>query len=46
VNETTTNPAQAKTAKRTDDPFRISKCDMPKMEVPAQFREMTDKGLA
>ena len=28
------------------DPFGTSKYEMPKMEVPAEFREMTDKGVA
>jgi phasin len=46
MNETTTSRAQAKTAKPTDDPFGMSKYEMQKMEVPAQFRDMTDKGLA
>jgi hypothetical protein len=44
MNETTT--AQAKAANPICDPFGMSKYQMPKMEVPAQFREMTDKSLA
>jgi phasin len=44
MNETTT--AQAKAANPIYDPFGMSKYQMPKMEVPAQFREMTDKSLA
>jgi len=36
----------AKTAKHINDSFGMSNYEMPKMEVPVQFREMTDKGLA
>jgi phasin len=46
MNETTTGLTKAKTAKSINDPFGISNCETPKMEVPAQFREMTDKGVA
>ena len=46
MNETTTGHAQTKTAKPINDPLGMSKYQMPKMEVPAQFREMTDKGVA
>jgi phasin len=45
MNETIT-ATKAKTAKHITDPFGMSKYEMPKMEVPAEFREMTDKGLA
>jgi phasin len=46
MNETTTGATKTKTAKHITDPFGMSKYDMPKMEVPAEFREMTDKGVA
>jgi phasin len=46
MNETITGAAKAKTAKHITDPFGMSKYDMAKMEVPAEFREMTDKGVA
>jgi phasin len=46
MNETTTGATKAKTAKHITDPFGMSKYEMPKMEVPAEFREMTDKGVA
>jgi phasin len=46
MNETTTSTIKAKTAKEITDPFGMAKYQMPKMEVPAQFREMTDKGVA
>ena len=46
MNETTTGATKAKTAKYLNDPFGMSSHEMPKMEVPAQFREMTDKGVA
>jgi phasin len=42
MNETTA----PKTAKRIADSFDPSKFALPKMEVPAEFREMTDKGVA
>jgi phasin len=37
---------KANTAKHINDSFGMSKYEMPKMEVPAQFREMTDRGVA
>ena len=43
MNETT---AKTKTTKHIADPFGMLKYEMPKMEVPAEFREMTDKGVA
>ena len=47
MNETTTNPTTPKTAKRSmADFFDLSKFEMPKIEVPAELREMTDKGIA
>ena len=46
MNETTTGATKAKTGKHITDPFGMSNYEMPKMEVPAQFREMTDKGVA
>jgi phasin len=44
MNETTT--AQAKAANPIYDPFGMSKYQMAKMEVPAQFRQMSDQGVA
>ena len=46
MNETTTDATKAKTAKHMTDWFDLSQYEMPKMEVPAEFREMTDKGVA
>jgi phasin len=46
MNETITGATKAKTAKHVTDPFGMSKYDMAKIEVPAEFREMTDKGVA
>jgi len=46
MTETTTRATQANTAKHINDPFGMLNYDMPKMEAPAQFREMTDKGVA
>ena len=58
MNETTTNAATPQTEKRMGepskrgaDPFELSratmsKFEMPKIEVPAELREMTDKGIA
>jgi phasin len=46
MNETTTGATTAKTAKHMSDSFGLPKYEMPKMEVPAEFREMTDKGVA
>jgi len=46
MNETIIGGNKAKTAKSITDPFGMSKYEMPKMEVPAELREMTDKGVA
>ena len=46
MNETTTGATTAKTAKHMSDSFGLPKYEMPKMEVPAEFLEMTDKGIA
>ena len=46
MNETIVGGTKAKTAKHITDPFGMSKYEMPKMEVPAEFREMTDKSVA
>jgi phasin len=46
MNETTTGATTAKTAKHMSASFGLPKYEMPKMEVPAEFREMTDKGVA
>ena len=58
MNETTTNATTPKTEKRVGDPSKraadpfelsratTSKFEMPKIEVPAELREMTDKGIA
>jgi phasin len=58
MNETTTNATTPKAEKRTGDPSKraadpfelsraaMSKFEMPKIEVPAEFREITDKGVA
>jgi len=46
MNETTTEATKAKTAKHLSDAFGLPKYEMPKMEVPAEFREMTDQGVA
>ena len=46
MNQTTTDATKAKTAKHLSDSFGLPKYEMPKMEVPAEFREMTDKGVA
>jgi phasin len=46
MNETTTGATKAKTAKQMADSFGLSMYEMPKMEVPAEFREMTAKGVA
>jgi phasin len=42
MNESTTGA----TAKHMRAAFALPKYEMPKMEVPAEFREMTDKGVA
>ena len=46
MNETTTDATKAKTAKHMTDSFGLPRYEMPKMEVPAEFHEMTDKGVA
>ena len=51
MTEATTATTQAKTAKNSGSPFgqpnyEIPKIDLPKMEVPAAFRELADKGVA
>jgi phasin len=46
MTEATTVSTKATTAKPAAPPFGLPKYEMPKMEVPAEFREMTDKGLA
>jgi hypothetical protein len=37
---------EAKPAKHMSDSSGMSKYEMPKMEVPTEFRKMTDKGVA
>ena len=46
MTEITTSATKAKTAKHMPDSFALSKDAMPKLEVPAEFREMVDKGVA
>jgi phasin len=46
MSETIIGATKAKTAKHMADPLGMSKYEMPKMELPAEFREMTDKGVA
>jgi len=46
MTEITTSATKAKTAKHMPDSFALSKDAMPKLEVPAEFREMIDKGVA
>ena len=46
MNEITTSATKAKTAKHMTDSFALSKNAMPNLEVPADFREMIDKGVA
>jgi len=46
MNETTTSATTAKIAKHMTDTFGLPKYEMPKMEMPAEFREITDKGVA
>ena len=46
MNETTTSATNAKIAKHMTDTFGLPKYEMPKIEIPAEFREMTDKGVA
>jgi phasin len=46
MNEITADATKTKTAKHLSDSLGLPKYEMPKMEVPAEFREMTDKGVA
>ena len=46
MNETTTSATNAKIARHMTDTFGLPKYEMPKMEMPAEFREITDKGVA
>jgi phasin len=46
MNETTTRATNAKIEKHMTDTFGLPKYEMPKMEIPAEFREITDKGVA
>ena len=46
MNETATSAANAKIAKHTTDTFGPPKFEMPKMEMPGEFRGITDKGVA
>ena len=46
MNEITTSATKAKTAKHMRDSFGLSKNAMPQLEVPAEFHEMIDKGVA
>jgi phasin len=46
MNETTTSAANAKIARQMTDTLGLPKYEMPKMEMPAEFREITDKGVA
>ena|SRR5438067_11079448 len=46
MNETIIGAPKAKTAKHITDPFGTSKYEISKMEVPAEFRAMTDQGVA
>ena len=46
MNETTASATNAKIAKHMTDTFGLPKYEMPKMEIPAEFREITDKGVA
>ena len=46
MNGITTSATKAKTAKHMTDSFALSKNAMPNLEVPADFREMIDKGVA
>ena len=45
MNETTASATNAKIAKHMTDTFGLPKYEMPKMEIPAEFREITDKGV-
>jgi phasin len=46
MNETTASATNAKIAKHMTDTFGLPKYEMPKMEIPAEFHEITDKGVA
>jgi phasin len=46
MNETTASATNAKIAKHMTDTLGLPKYEMPKMEIPAEFREITDKGVA
>jgi phasin len=46
MTEATTATTKATTAKPAASPFGLPKHETAKMEVPVEFREMTDKGLA
>ena len=46
MNETPASATNAKIAKHMTDTFGLPKYEMPKMEIPAEFREITDKGVA
>jgi phasin len=46
MNEATSSNANAKIAKHMTDTFGPPKFEMPKMEMPGEFREITDKGVA
>jgi phasin len=46
MNEATSGNANAKIAKHMTDTFGLPKYEMPKMEIPGEFREITDKAVA
>jgi phasin len=46
MNETIVGGTKAKTEKNITDPFGMLKYEMPKMEVPAEYRAMTKQGIA
>jgi phasin len=46
MTEATTATTHAKAAKNTGAPFGLPNYEIPKMEVPAAFRELSDKGIA
>ena len=46
MNEITTSATKAKTAEHMTDSFAVSKNAMPRLEVPAEVREMIDTGVA
>ena len=45
MNEVTTSVMKARTAKHMTGSFGLSKNAMPMLEMPAEFREMIDKGV-